>query len=186
MTIPDFSYKSIDIHSHFNHGSPYETSYEPLAHRDLEFVLSRYDSLGIKNFGMSTFASVEHTECIEAENDYLHNLVQKYENMYQWVVLDPRNEKTLQQAEHMLGHPKVLGIKIHPVCHGYDIEKYGDTVFSFAHKHHAVVLIHPDKYSVLLTYANQYSNLKLESVHTIASIIIANKMNPAKTMSSLS
>lgn len=166
MLIPEFSHAPIDIHSHFNHGVPCDCPDTPLHRRDLAFVLSGYDRFGIEYCGMSTFGSVmEKTEYIEEENRFLHEYVKTCDRMYQWVVIDPRQDNTYRQAELMLGHPKVLGIKIHPAFHGYDIEEYGDALFSFADAYRAVVLMHPMKIEKMPAYADRYPNMKLIIAH---------------------
>lgn len=168
MTIqfPEFSHSPIDIHSHFNHGSPYDTP-QTMAHiRDLDYVKAGYDRFGIYYAGMSTFASaVYHPECILEENEYLHDLVQKTDWMYQWVVIDPRQEETYRQAEQMLSHPKVLGIKIHPKYHDYDILEHGDALFSFAEKHNAMMLMHPQHILEMPQLAGKYPGMKLMIAH---------------------
>jgi hypothetical protein len=105
IQLPVFSHAPIDIHSHFNHGSPCDTPQNLTHIRDLEFVKAGYDRFGIQYAGMSTFASVvHHPECVVEENHYLHNLVQKNNWMYQWVVIDPRQPETYRQAQQMLGN----------------------------------------------------------------------------------
>lgn len=166
IQFPEFSHPPIDIHSHFNHGSPFDCPQLPTHNRTLEFMNAAYDKFGIPYVGMSTYASVlQNSECIYAENEYLYDLVQKTDWMYQWVVIDPRQEKTYEQAEQMLGHPKVLGIKIHPSYHGYDILNYGDTLFSFAEKHRAVVLMHPQHIPEMPKFADKYPGMKLIIAH---------------------
>lgn len=165
-SMPDFSHAPIDIHSHFNHGSPFDCPQAPIHNRTLEFMKANYDRFGIVYAGMSTYAAVLHqTQCIFEENDYLHNLVQNTDWMYQWVVVDPRQEKILAQAEKMLRNPKVLGIKIHPTYHGYDILDYGETLFSFAQKHKTVVLMHPQHIPEMPKLADQYPGMKLIIAH---------------------
>jgi predicted TIM-barrel fold metal-dependent hydrolase len=166
MILPEFSHYPIDIHSHFNHGSPGDCPDTPIHRRDLDYLMAGYDHIGIGAVGMSTYAAVlDHTECIEEENQYLYNYVQNCTRMYQWVVIDPRQEATFLQAEQMLGHRKVLGIKLHPACHKYDIEEYGDALFSFAAAHKAVVLMHPQKIEKMPTFANRYPDMKLIIAH---------------------
>lgn len=80
--------------------------------------------------------------------------------MYQWVVIDPRQEKTYAQAEQMLSHPKVLGIKIHPHYHGYNILDYADLLFAFAERHKAVVLMHPQHILEMPKFADKYPDMK--------------------------
>lgn len=166
MTIPEFSHPPIDIHSHFNHGSPFDCPQAPIHNRTLEFMKANYDRFGIPYVGMSTYASVlQHPECVCEENQYLHQLVTETDWIYQWVVIDPRQEKTYEQAEQMLGHPKVLGIKIHPTYHGYDILDSADALFAFAEKHKAVMLMHPQHIPEMPEFADKYPGMKLIIAH---------------------
>ncbi|MBQ3591403.1 MAG: amidohydrolase [Clostridia bacterium] len=156
----------IDIHSHFNHGSPYDCPENPLHIRSFDFVLEDHRHTGILCGGFSTFASVlDHPECIVEENNYLHCLAQEDPRVYQWVVVDPRQPETYRQAEYMLPARKCLGIKIHPYYHGYDIEEWGDDLFSFAHTMRTTVLMHPDKYDTLPAFADRYPDMKLIIAH---------------------
>ena len=166
VTMPAFSHPPIDIHSHFNHGSPFDCPQTPVHNRTLEFMKANYDRFGILNVGMSTYASVlQHPECIYEENQFMHRFVEETDWMYQWVVIDPRQEKTYAQAEQMLKHPKVLGIKIHPSYHGYDILDHGDALFAFAEKHGAVVLMHPQHIPEMPRFADKYPGMKLIIAH---------------------
>ena len=166
IQIPTFMHPPIDIHSHFNHGSPFDCPQTPIHNRTLEFMKVNYARFGIACVGMSTYASVLHNpQCIIEENRYLHTLVEQQEWMYQWVVIDPRQEETYEQAEQMLSHSKVLGIKIHPTYHSYNILDYGDALFSFAERHRAVVLMHPQYISEMPKYADKYPSMKLIIAH---------------------
>ena len=166
VTLPEFPHAPIDIHSHFNHGSPYDTPQTPAHIRDLDFVKAGYDRFGICYAGMSTFASVVYyPECVVEENEYLYDLVQKTDWMYQWVVIDPRQEETYRQAEQMLQNPKVLGIKIHPSYHDYDILDHAYPLFSFAEKHKAFLLMHPQHISEMPQLADKYPDMKLMIAH---------------------
>lgn len=166
IQFPDFSHPSIDIHSHFNHGAPFDCPQLAIHNRTLEFMKANYDRFGITCAGISTYASVlQHPECVYEENQYLHQLVKETDWIYQWVVIDPRQDKTYEQAEQMLSHPKVLGIKIHPTYHGYDILDYGDALFSFAEKHKAVVLMHPQHIPEMPKFADKYPGMKLIIAH---------------------
>ena len=166
IQFPEFSHSPIDIHSHFNHGSPFDCPQKPIHFRSLEFMKAECDRFGIPFVGMSTYASLlYHPECVFEENEYLYDLVQKTDWMYQWVVIDPRQEKTYAQAEQMLGHPKVLGIKIHPSYHGYDILDYADSLFAFAEEHNAVMLMHPQHIPEMPKFADKYPGTKLIIAH---------------------
>lgn len=166
IQFPEFSHPPIDIHSHFNHGSPFDCPQLPIHDRTLAFMKATCDRFGIPYVGMSTYAAVlHHPECVYEENEYLFDLVQKTDWMYQWVVIDPRQETTYEQADRMLGHPKVLGIKIHPTYHGYDILDYADTLFAFAEKHNAVMLMHPQHIPEMTEFADKYPGMKLIIAH---------------------
>jgi predicted TIM-barrel fold metal-dependent hydrolase len=164
--------KAFDVHAHFNHGSPFDSPSGTgwaaceLNCRDLGWLREQYAYLGILGGGFSTFASVlEHTECIEEENDYLHALAEKDARILQWVVIDPRRPATFRQADRMLASPRCLGIKIHPVYHGYDIEEYADALFSFAAEHKTVMLMHPAKIEKMPYWADRYPEMKLIIAH---------------------
>ena len=166
VLLPQFSRNPIDIHSHFNLGNEYDCPDSITMQRSFEFMESVYKNADIKQVGVSTFASVLYnTKSIVGENEELHKLIDEVDWAYQWVVIDPRQEKTFAQAERMLKHPKVLGIKIHPGYHGYDIMEQGDAIFSFANKHSAFVLMHPQHISEMPSFANKYPNMKLIIAH---------------------
>ena len=166
VSLPVFSHPPIDIHSHFNHGSPFDCPGTPVHRRDLAFLKQAYDHIGVCAVGMSTFASVlEHTECILEENRYLQELTRKTDWMYQWVVIDPRQPDTYRQAEEILKEEKTLGIKIHPAYHGYDMEAYADELFAFAAEHRTFLLMHPAKIDKMPFYANRYPEMKLIIAH---------------------
>ena len=166
IQLPEFPCSPIDMHSHFNHGSPYDTPQSAVHIRDLDFLKAMYDRFGITEVGMSTFASVVyHPECVAEENEYLYELMQNTPWMYQWVVIDPRQEETYRQAERMLPHPKVLGIKIHPTYHEYDILDHADALFSFAEKHGAVMLMHPQHIPEMPAFCDKYPGMKLIIAH---------------------
>lgn len=162
-----FSHAPIDIHSHFNHGSPFDWRLpnNPLHIRDLDFVLEDQRHVGIVAGGFSTYASVlQHPECIVEENEYLYRLAQTEPRIYQWVVIDPRIPETFEQAKRMLPSKKSLGIKIHE-SHGYDIEEYGDRLFGFANEQKTVILMHPQKTEKMPSFADRYPDMKLIIAH---------------------
>ena len=161
-------YAPIDIHSHFNHGvlGDVVRGEEEVAQKsDLDFLFGEYENIGIECGAFSTYASVLRSDRIAEENDYLWHLAHKEEKIYQWVVLHPEQEKTFEQARKMLGDRKVLGIKLHSRAQGYDIEKHGDKLFSFANEMGATVVIHPDRTEILPDFCNKYPNMRLILAH---------------------
>lgn len=157
--------EAIDIHSHFNNGGTVEAEENEIYTANLSNLLHINRIAGIQKTAVTTYSSVLDTVTIEADNDYLYGLTQEEKDLYYWVVVDPRNERTFKQADAMLKNKKCLGIKVHPSCHGYSFAQYGHEVMSFAEVRHAVVLTHPEADAeYILVFADE---------HPDASIIVA-------------
>ena len=183
---------AIDTHCHLNYGPK-----ESLAHNYLtdimqegDFYTAYWDVLSkisemahIGKVFVSPFDGVLDISRTEASNEYMFDLANKVESLYQWVIIDPQNENTFMQAERMLKSEKCVGIKIHPVCHKYSVEEYGDKIFSFADKHSAIVQIHPEKKAdYIISFANRYQNVTfimahLKSEHHIKAVRVAKYEN---------
>lgn len=160
--------KPIDIHSHFNHGSPYDTvkeGREETYHCNFEFLMEEYDNIGIEWGAFSSFASVLSDKDIIAENVYTYRLSVEHKRVYQWVVIDPRQEDTFLQADKILKSDKCLGIKIHPECHQYAINDYADKIFSYANEKETTVLMHPQSMDTIAGFVNKYPKMKLILAH---------------------
>ncbi|MBR4941533.1 MAG: amidohydrolase family protein [Clostridia bacterium] len=156
---------AIDIHTHYNHGSPYDTKEHAVYRCDIKSLKEEYDHISIVAGGYSSFASVISDLDIAAENDHLLGLARENPWIFQWVVVDPRKKETLLQAEKLLGLPKTLGIKIHPGYHGYRIDDYAHEIFSFAAEREATVLMHPDNIPAMPAYADAYPKMRLIIAH---------------------
>jgi len=76
-------------------------------------------------------------------------VVAQSDELLQWVVVDPTQPKTYEQAEEMLKNPKCVGVKIHPEEHGYPITAHGKVIFEFAAEHHAIIQSHSGEESSL-------------------------------------
>ena len=118
QTIADIlGYTPIDSHSHFDHGVEGDLySIASPAGREchritLDFLRNRYDSVGIGPACFSTYASVSSNRHILEENRYLHQLAQENDQVYQWIVVEPRQPQTFDQAAEMLKSRKTIGIK---------------------------------------------------------------------------
>jgi predicted TIM-barrel fold metal-dependent hydrolase len=89
--------------------------------------------------------------------------------LLQWVVIDPTEPETYDQARQMLAEPWCVGIKIHPESHQYPITRHGDAIFNFAAEHNALVLAHSgDPFSKpgdYVPFANAYPNMRLILAH---------------------
>ena len=157
---------AIDMHSHINHGSPYDTASHVGYSADLDDLIVINRAAGIEKMFACTFASCLSTESIVEENVYMHQMINQVDCLYQWVVVDPRIEETFRQAEQMLQHKKCVGIKLHPLYHKYSLEEYADKIFSFASRFATVVLIHPEKEaSYILPMADKYPDVTFIVAH---------------------
>ncbi len=157
---------AIDMHTHINHGSPFDTAPAFGSSADLEDLMHINRGAGIGKMFCSTFASCLSTEPVVAENEYLHTLIDRVDCLYQWVVIDPQNEETFRQADRMLRHKKCVGIKLHPQYHSYRLEDCADKIFSFAQERKAIVLIHPERdLSCIVPIANRYPDVTFIIAH---------------------
>lgn len=158
--------EAIDIHSHFNCGGTFGVEESEIYSAEFSVLRRINNNAGIRKMAGTTFSSVLDSVTIESDNDYLYRLAQENEDLYQWVVVDPRNEKTFQQAHAMLQNNKCLGIKVHPTNHGYSFAEYGHALLAFASDRHAVVLTHPETDAdYILPYADAYPDATIIVAH---------------------
>ncbi len=75
-------------------------------------------------------------------NEEANRVVDATEGLLQWVIVNPVQPKTYEQARERIAASKCMGIKIHPEENVYPIREHGDAIFSFAAEHRAVVLTH--------------------------------------------
>ncbi len=157
------SIKAIDCHNHFYHFPSYN---DEMQTSDLETIWKVASTANVEKVFVSTMESVTKAEMVESENDYLWNLSQELDYLYQWVVIDPRNENTFLQAKKMLNNGKCVGIKLHPREHKYTLAEFGDKIFSFASDFGAVVQIHPeDSATWILPHADKYPDVTFLVAH---------------------
>ena len=171
MKISDvLGYEAIDIHCHLDHGvdgdrnTIVSADQRPIHKCDIDFLKSGYDRVGICCGAFSTFASLSKPERVIAENEYVYDLTQNNDWVYQWLTLDPHQESNFHQIKKMIDNEKVLGIKIHS-WHDYNIIEYGDKIFSFADELGAVVLMHNVEVPKMPKFADKYPNMKLIIAH---------------------
>ena len=179
MNIKDI--RAIDTHTHFNHGSAYDTKTDLLYSADLETVLNINKEINVEKTFCSTFASVLSPVLVAEENEYLFELAKNTENLYQYVVIEPRTEETFFQAERMLNTEKCVGVKIHPGYHGYTLAQYGDKIFSFVQSlGGGIVQIHPENPpDNILPFADRYPDVKFIIAH-LGMTQFANAIGSAK------
>ena len=166
---------AIDTHCHI-HYTPVETL-KPISITDImqegNFYTAYWDTLSqiekaakISTVFASPFEALTGCADTVQANEDMFKLVQEIPNLYQWVVIDPLNEKTFEQADRMLKSEKCVGIKLHPVLHKFSVEEHGDKIFSFAEKHSAIIQIHPEKAAdYILPYADAFPNVTFIMAH---------------------
>lgn len=161
----------IDIHSHFNIGSPFDVPETELKQRNIDFIKKDYLHAGIIAGSFSPFSSVSKNplsfERIYADNQKMNEIACQNDWVYQWLVLHPEREELFDQIKAMISHQKVLGVKIHSYYHGYDMEKFGDRIFSFCNDLQCVTLVHPKPGTAinLVKFADKYPNMKIIIAH---------------------
>ena len=159
---------AIDIHTHLNHGAEFDSrpeDYGKLYLAEAGSLLEEYKRTDILCGGFSTFDSVLSRKNVFAENEYMQKTAEKEERIFFWTVLDPLDKNSYLQAEKMLKSPKCLGIKIHSVCHNYDILEYGSEIFDFANGMKAWILMHNDKILSMPALADDNPDMKLIIAH---------------------
>ena len=128
--------------------------------KHLSNFFSEYDNIGISVGAFSSFSSVLSSARVAEENEYVRKLSQREKRIYQWVVIHPDIDETFRQAKEMMLSDKVLGIKIHSPCHGYDICERYEKIFSFANDASAVVLMHSQNIMRMPEICDNYPNMK--------------------------
>lgn len=102
-------------------------------------------------------------------NDDARRLVDEVPGLLQYVVIDPIEPLTFDQADEMLNSSRCVGIKIHPEEHCYPITEYGHAIFEFAAARKAVVLTHTSERNSLASdfvpFANAFPEVKLILAH---------------------
>ncbi len=104
-----------------------------------------------------------------AGNEEAARAVARHKELLQWVIVDPRQPRTYEQAAGMLASARCVGIKIHPEEHLYPIKEYGEAIFAFAAEHEAVVLTHSGEANSMpesfIPFADAHPQVKLILAH---------------------
>jgi predicted TIM-barrel fold metal-dependent hydrolase len=102
-------------------------------------------------------------------NEEASHVVAQTDGLLQYVIVNPLDRRTFQQARQMLGQGKCVGIKVHPEEHCYPISEHGAAVFKLAAERKAVMLVHsgeqrsmPDDY---VRFANDYPEVRVILAH---------------------
>ena len=189
------SIPAIDMHCHLNFGHPgdsnvYTTGNKEYVRRTfgesaplvITNKLKVYDAFqeylditakeaNIEYTFTSSFAAVLHASDVIDGNEYLLDLVKKRDNLFQWAVVDPREEYSFKQARDILESGKGVGLKVVPGYHNYEINDYGDKIFKFAAEYETNILLHPVPDRPIVTFADKYPELNFITAHMCTSHI---------------
>jgi len=165
-----FSIKAIDIHSHLgpDHG--------PIPMGEVQNGSAAYllRTMKIANIGMSVNTSryaimPRGSGYTVRGNQLLLEQIAELPGVYGWVTVDPHEPESYTQAEEMVKHPKILGLKIHPEEHEYNLVDFGDELFSLADRLQVPLLGHSGgprcMPEVFCHFANCYPNVKVIAAH---------------------
>jgi predicted TIM-barrel fold metal-dependent hydrolase len=163
---------AIDVHGHYGayvgEGNPRRSKFmsadgEEVVRRARDSniavtVVSPLQALLPRNGGDSIAANADAVRVV-GENPALR----------QWVVVNPLEVATYDQAREMLKSPRCLGIKIHPEEHGYPIKAHGQTLFEFAAEMKTVVLTHSGEERSMpmdfVPFADRFPEMRLILAH---------------------
>jgi predicted TIM-barrel fold metal-dependent hydrolase len=164
--------QAIDVHAHYG---TYTQNRHPLVHEfmtgDAEVVLERAHAANTRLTIVSPLQALMPRGKGDPVNGNVDaaKVTTEKEGLLQWVVIDPKNGHTYEQAEAMLTLPNCAGIKIHPEEHLYPIAEHGHAIFEFAAKHKAIVLTHSGEQNSMpedfVPFANDYPEARLILAH---------------------
>ncbi|MGE0758717.1 MAG: amidohydrolase family protein [Pirellulaceae bacterium] len=162
---------AIDVHGHFGRYVRRGDASDALFSGDADEVVRRAHRAGIVLTVVSPLSALLPRGSADAAagNREAAEIVARTPGLRQYVVIDPRQPVTFDQADEMLNQPQCVGIKIHPEEHVYPIREHARTIFEFAARHRAIVLSHTsEQYSLaddLVSWANAFPEVKLILAH---------------------
>jgi len=161
--------QAIDVHGHF--GDYPVSGIGRFLSANAATVAKRAKQSSIKLTIVSPLAGLKPRGQADAflANEQAAKIVSQTEGLLQYVIVNPLQPATYQQAAEMLGQPQCVGIKIHPEEHLYPIREHGAAIFDFAAQHDAVILAHtgdPNSYpGDFIPFTNAHPNVKLILAH---------------------
>jgi predicted TIM-barrel fold metal-dependent hydrolase len=170
-TPPLFALPAIDVHGHYGRALLRNVHLEEMLTADAALVARRAKVANIEWTVVSPLLGLFPRGGASAEvgNAEAFDIVAKTPGLRQWVIVNPLEPQTYQQAETMLQAPWCVGIKIHPEEHVYAIKDHGRAIFEFAARHRAVVLAHSGGANseplAFVPFANDFPEMKLILAH---------------------
>jgi predicted TIM-barrel fold metal-dependent hydrolase len=136
---------AIDSHAHFGRYPHPDPLIAEFSSRDASAVARRAGACGIQWTIVSPLAGLMprgRTVEVAPANNAAFREVPQVPGLLQYVIVNPLQPKTYDQARTMLQSPWCVGIKIHPEEHAYRIADHGEELFSFFEELGAPVMTH--------------------------------------------
>lgn len=164
--------QAIDVHGHYGQFPHADKLLESFSSASGEQVVARAAQAGVPLTIVSPLAGLmprgRETQVAPA-NDAAFAKIQRTRGLLQYVIVNPLQPETYDQARTMLKSPWCVGIKIHPEEHAYRISDHGDELFSFFTEVGAPVMTHsgcPNSLpAAFVPFANKYPEVKLLLAH---------------------
>ena len=159
--------QAIDVHGHY--GRYYRDEFPDLVNRFMSAsakeVVARAREADIEITMVSPLLGLlpRGNPDTVAGNKEAARVIPKTKGLLQWVIVNPLQPATYEQARRMLSMPTCAGIKIHPEEHCYPIRQHGRKLFSFAREQRAIVLTHSGEKNSwpidFIPFANQFPEI---------------------------
>ena len=170
MSIHDL--EAIDVHGHYG---DFDREGQPLYGRfvsaDPQTVVSRARMARIKLSIVSPMQALAARGPLDAltGNEDAAAQAAQCDELLQWMVVNPLDPRTSDQAEEMLDLPQCVGIKMHPDGHRYKVADHGRMLFELAAKHKTVLQSHsgcPNSVPAeFVPFANEFPEVTLILSH---------------------
>ena len=144
---------AIDVHGHYGcmDRGPSAKLWNEFMSGDSEEVVRRARDVNVRwtiVSPLTAFMPRGHGDTY-AGNIEAAKIVERMPELLQYVVIDPRDDRTFLQASEMLQRARCVGIKIHPEEHIYPISEFGHRIFEFAAQRKAIILTHSSEQNSL-------------------------------------
>ncbi|GAI32504.1 unnamed protein product, partial [marine sediment metagenome] len=134
--------RAIDVHVHIGrYGGMHTPKFSvELLSGSAEFIIRQAYLANTEISVIAPYEALRGNNPVEA-NKNTSELVARREGLLQWIVINPKQPESFDQALDLLKLPKSVGIKVHSEDHNYQIAEYGERIFQFAAEHHAILAI---------------------------------------------
>lgn len=136
---------AIDSHAHYGSYPHVDPLISAFSSGSAEEVVARAAACGIRWTIASPLAGLlprGRSVDVFLANEATFREVPRVPGLLQYVIVNPLQPRTYDQAREMLKAPWCVGIKIHPEEHAYRIADHGEELFTFFEEVGAAVMTH--------------------------------------------